>query len=119
MNVIAKAMVAAGSVDDLYAIRAVVGKALPNPGDKYPNELFGIAENGVTHCASVIRTVENGKFSKVNHVFSFPKTKEEFEKYKVHPVRAYFLKKDEIKARYQATSFYIRNMHNGNKCYVL
>jgi hypothetical protein len=100
MNVIAKAMVAAGSVDDPYAIRAVVGKALPNPGDKYPNELFGIAEN----CAGVIRTIENGKFSKVNHVFSFPKTKEEFEKYKVHPVRAYFLKKDEIKARYQATS---------------
>jgi hypothetical protein len=73
--------------------------ALPNPGDKYPNELFGIAENGVMYCAGVIRTVENGKFSKVNYVFSFPKTKEEFEKYKVHPVHAYFLKKDEIKAR--------------------
>ena len=87
MNVIAKAMVAAGSVDDPYAIRAVVGKALPNPGDKYPNELFGIAENEVTHCASVICTVENGKFSKVNHVFSFPKTKEEFEKYNDHSSR--------------------------------
>lgn len=82
MMTIAKAMVASDSVSDPYAIRAAVGKVLPNLGDKYPNELFGIEENGVMKCAGVIQTVENAKFSKVDYVFSFPKTKEEFEKVK-------------------------------------
>jgi len=55
-----------------------LGKALSNLGDKYPNELFGIEENG----AGVIQTVENGKFSKVEYIFSFPKTKEELDRVK-------------------------------------
>ncbi|MEE9912298.1 MAG: ABC transporter substrate-binding protein [Deltaproteobacteria bacterium] len=82
MKVIAKAMVAADSVNDPYAIRAAVNKVLPNLGDKYHNELFGIEDNGVMKCAGVIQTVENGKFSKVDYIFSFPKTKEEYEKVK-------------------------------------
>lgn len=82
MKVIAKAMIAADSVSDTYAIRAAVCKVLPNLGDKYPNELFGVENNGVMKCAGVIQFLENGKFSKVDYVFSFPKTKEEFDKVK-------------------------------------
>jgi len=29
-----------------------------------------------------MQTVREGKFSKVDYIFSFPKTKEDFEKYK-------------------------------------
>lgn len=82
MHIVAKAMVAAGSVDDPYAIRSAVPKALPILGDKYPNELFSVEENGVMNAAGVIQSVENGKFSKVDYTFAFPKSKEEFDKYK-------------------------------------
>lgn len=82
MHIIAKAMVASGSVSDPYAIRASIGKALPILGDKYPNELFSVEENGVMNAAGVIQSVENGKFSKVDYTFAFPKTKADYERYK-------------------------------------
>jgi len=82
MHVIAEAMVIAGSVSDPYAIRGAVGKALPILGDKYPSELFNIAENGVMNSPGIIQSVEHGKFQKVYYTLSFPKTKAEFEKYK-------------------------------------
>jgi len=82
MHIVAKAMVVAGSVEDPYAIRAAVSKALPILGDKYPNELFSVEENGVMNAAGVIQSVENGKFSKVDYTFAFPKTKADFEKFR-------------------------------------
>ena len=82
MHVIAKAMVLSGSVSDPYSIRAAVSKALPILGDKYPNELFNVDDNGVMNAAGVIQTVEKGKFSKVDYTFAFPKSKAEFEKYR-------------------------------------
>lgn len=82
MHIIAKAMIAAGSVEDPYAIRSAVPKVLPILGDKYPNELFSVDENGVMNAAGVIQTVENGKFSKVDYTFAFPKTKADFEKFR-------------------------------------
>lgn len=81
MHVVARAMQAADSREPA-AIRAAVAKALPTAGDKFPNELFGIADNGVMYCGGLLQTVTNGKFSKVDYIFSFPKSKEEFEKYK-------------------------------------
>jgi hypothetical protein len=81
MHIVARAMKAANSREPA-AIRAAIAKALPTAGDKFPNELFGIADNGVMYCGAVIQTVTNGKFSKIDYIFSFPKTKEEFEKYK-------------------------------------
>ncbi|MFO7570728.1 MAG: ABC transporter substrate-binding protein [Smithellaceae bacterium] len=79
MHIIARAMSAAGSVGDPYAIRASIGSVLPTTGDQYPSELFGIDDSGVMYSGSVVQLVENGKFSKVDYVFSFPKTREEFE----------------------------------------
>lgn len=82
MHVIAEAMAIAGSVSDPYAIRKAVGKALPVLGDKYPSELFGIEENGVMNSPGIVQAVEDGKFQKVHYTLAFPKTKQEFEKYK-------------------------------------
>ncbi len=82
MHVIAEAMILAGSVSDPRAIRGAVAKALPILGDKYPNELFRIQENGVLDSGGGIQSVDNGKFGKVYYILSFPKSLAEFEKFK-------------------------------------
>ena len=82
MHLIAKAMQKADSVVDPHAIRAAMASVLPAVGDEYPSELFGIDDTGVIHCGGAIQSVENGKFSKVDYIFSFPKTKQEFDKVK-------------------------------------
>jgi len=82
MHVIAEAMILAGSVSDPRAIRGAVAKALPILGDKYPNEFFRIQENGVLDSGGGIQSVDNGKFSKVHYILSFPKSMAEFEKFK-------------------------------------
>ena len=81
MHLLAKAMKAADSIKAVD-IRRNVYKGLPALGDKYPNELFGIADNGVMYTGAVMQYVVNGKFSKVDYVMSFPKTRVEFDKYK-------------------------------------
>jgi branched-chain amino acid transport system substrate-binding protein len=81
VHVIARAAVAANSVD-AKIIRRNLYKALPTSGDKVPNELFGIEENGNFLCGLIMQNVKDGKFSKVDYILPFPKTKAEFEKYK-------------------------------------
>lgn len=81
MHVIARAMEAADSIKAVDARRAI-SKVLPTPGDKYPNELFGIDENGVMYCGAVVQYVANSKFSKVDYILSFPKSQGEFDQYK-------------------------------------
>lgn len=81
MHVINRAVKAGNSVKAVD-IRRNIAKALPTAGDKFPNELFDIEENGVMHCGNAMQTVANGKFSKVDYVLSFPKTKLAFDKYK-------------------------------------
>lgn len=81
MHIIARAITAAQSLD-AKVVRQNIAKALPTAGDKFPNELFNIEENGVMNCGTIMQYVINGKFSKVDYVISFPKTKEEFEKIK-------------------------------------
>jgi branched-chain amino acid transport system substrate-binding protein len=81
LHVIARAAVAANSVDP-KVIRGNLYKALPTTGDQVPNELFGIEENGNFLCGLIMQYVKNGKFSKVDYIMPFPKTKADFEKYK-------------------------------------
>jgi len=81
MHVIARAIVAAQSTD-AKVVRRNIAKALPTLGDTVPNELFGIQENGFMYCGLIMQQVRNGKFTKVDYLFNFPKTKTEFEKYK-------------------------------------
>ena len=63
MHALARAIVAAGSVDDVYKIRAAFPKALATPmlGDRFPNEVFGIADNGRMHILASVQTITNGK----------------------------------------------------------
>ena len=81
MQVIAKTIKAANSINPVD-IRKNIAKALPTTGDKVPNELFGIQENGNFLCGLIMQNVKDGKFSKVDYILSFPKTQAEFEKYK-------------------------------------
>ncbi len=81
LRVIAKTMQITGSAHPAD-IRANLHRALPVSGDELPGELFGIQENGHFLCGLVMQTVKDGRFSKVDYILSFPKTKEEFEKYK-------------------------------------
>ncbi len=81
MQVIAKTVQITGSTNPAE-IRKNLYKALPTSGDKVPNELFGIEENGNFLCGLVMQTVKDGKFSKVDYILPFPKTQAEFEKYK-------------------------------------
>jgi len=81
MHVIAKTIRIANSINPVD-IRKNLAKALPTTGDKVPNELFGIQENGNFLCGLIMQNVKDGKFSKVDYILPFPTTKEEFEKYK-------------------------------------
>ena len=81
LRVIAKTMQLTGAICPAE-IRANLQHALPVVGDELPCELFGIRENGDLLCGLVMQTVRDGKFSKIDYILSFPKTKEEFEKYK-------------------------------------
>ncbi len=60
---LAKAMIAAGTVEDVQAIRAAFPKAFPLLGDKFPTEMFGISDVGRTHMAAAVQTIKNGKYS--------------------------------------------------------
>ncbi|HCX01664.1 MAG TPA: hypothetical protein DHO02_04540, partial [Syntrophaceae bacterium] len=63
---LAKAIVTAGTVTDVYKIRAAFAKALETPmlGDKYPNEVFGIEPAGRLQIMASVGTITNGKFDK-------------------------------------------------------
>ncbi len=81
MKVIAKTIALTQSLDP-RVIRQNIPKALPTLGDEVPNELFGMNEQGFMYCGLIAQQVKNGKFTKVYYLFTFPKTKAEFEKYK-------------------------------------
>ena len=81
MHIIARAVQASQSVD-AKIVRRNIHKALPTAGDKFPNELFNIEDNGVMNCGAIMQYVINGKFSKIDYVLSFPRTQLEFEKAK-------------------------------------
>jgi len=85
MHALAKAIVAAGTVDDIYKIRAGFDKALavaPMLGDKYPNEVFGITKAGRLWIAASVQTITNGKSDVSSLHVWWPKTQAEFDKVK-------------------------------------
>lgn len=81
MQVLARAISAAQSTD-AKVVRRNIHKALPTLGDKGPNELFAMNDNGFMYCGLLMQQVKNGKFTKPDYIFAFPKTRTEFEKYK-------------------------------------
>jgi branched-chain amino acid transport system substrate-binding protein len=82
MHALAKAIVAAQSVDDVYKIRAAFPKAFPLLADKYPNEAFGITDNGRMQIMASVQTVTNGKWDKPELYVWWTKTQNEFDSVK-------------------------------------
>lgn len=81
MHALAKAMAAAGTVDDPVAIRAAFPKAFPLRGDKYPVEYFGITPGGRMQIAGAVQTIKDGKYSPVQSWYWWFKSPEELQKF--------------------------------------
>jgi len=79
---LAKAMVIAGTVDDVYAIRAAYPKVYPMLADKYPIELFGESPLGRIYWPASVQTIKNGKYDSFSQFVWWPKNQAEFNKVK-------------------------------------
>jgi branched-chain amino acid transport system substrate-binding protein len=81
MHALARAIVAAGSVDDVYKIRNAFPKALAVPmlGDKFPNEVTGINPAGRMHIAASVQTITNGQSDPSVLYVWWPETQAAFE----------------------------------------
>ena len=75
-------MAAAGTVDDVYAIRAAFPKAFPLLGDKFPSApWYGITAGGRMDCPGSIQTIDkDGNYGKVKLALWQYKTEQEFKK---------------------------------------
>ncbi len=82
MHALAKAMVAAGTVEDAVAIRAAFPKAFPLPGDKFPSEYHGISDKGRMHCMASVQMIKDGKYSPADLYAYWQKDQAEFDKLK-------------------------------------
>lgn len=80
MHALAKAMVAAGTVEDVWAIRAAFEKVFPLPGDKFPTEYFGITKTGRMITTATIEVLKGGQYSAPMPGVWWPKTEEEFKR---------------------------------------
>ncbi len=81
MFALSKAMAAAGTVDDVYAIRAAFPKAFPLLGNKFPSEFLGITPAGRMYCLGSIQVIDQaGKYGQVQLVAWQYKTEAEFKK---------------------------------------
>ena len=79
VHVLAEAIAAAGTVDNVTAIRAAIPRAFPMMGDKYPMEIYGVTPNGILIYFPVTQTMKHGKFTKATGYIWWAKTKKEFE----------------------------------------
>ncbi|HQL00777.1 MAG TPA: ABC transporter substrate-binding protein [Smithellaceae bacterium] len=79
MHALAKAIAASGTQDDVYAVRAAFGKAMPLLGDQYPGEAFGIAPSGRMQVQCILQTISGGKFSPGSAYIWWTQTPQEFE----------------------------------------
>jgi branched-chain amino acid transport system substrate-binding protein len=77
---LAKAIQAANTVDDVYAIRAAFPKAFPLLSDKFPSEIHGISSAGRVYMPASVQSIKNGKFSKPEMYIWWTKTQADFDK---------------------------------------
>ena len=82
MHALAKAIVTAGTVDDVYKIRAAFPKALDPPmlGDKYPNAVYGVTDAGRMLIMASVQTVTRGKSDPSVLYAWWPQTQKEFDR---------------------------------------
>ncbi len=77
MYYLARAIQAANTVDDVYAIRAAFPKAFPRIG---PTETYGISPTGRVQIMVSLQSIRNGKFTKPEVYVWWTKTQAEFDK---------------------------------------
>ena len=82
MHALAKAIAAAGTQDNVYAVRAALPKALPMLGDKYPGEMYGVSGAGRIYMPTVIQAIKGGKFTQPDVYIWWTNSTEEFENVK-------------------------------------
>ncbi len=82
VHALARAMEAAGTVEDPVAIRAAFPKAFPMLGDKFPAEYFGINDKGRMMVMPSVQLIKDGKYSPTVFYAYWPKNEEEFNKVK-------------------------------------
>ncbi|MCL6610858.1 MAG: ABC transporter substrate-binding protein [Peptococcaceae bacterium] len=82
MHALARAMAAAGSVEDAPAIRAAFPKAFPLTGDKFPSEFFDISDKGRMHCMASVQMIKDGKYSPADLYAYWQNDQADFEKLK-------------------------------------
>ena len=77
---LARAIQAANTVDDVYAIRAAFPKIFPLLGDKFLTEDHGISSAGRVYTMVGVQEIKNGKFTQPDHYVWWAKTQAEFDK---------------------------------------
>ncbi len=82
MQALARAIGAAGTADDVRAIRAAFPKIVPILGDKYPWEVFAITPGGLMVSPAIVQTMKHGKFTQPHSYVWWAKTEKEFEQVK-------------------------------------
>ncbi len=83
MHALAKAMVVAGSVSDVYKIRAAFPKGFPLIGKYFPSEFLGITPGGRMYCPGSQQMIDaSGKYGPVELLAWWCKNEQEFNKLK-------------------------------------
>jgi branched-chain amino acid transport system substrate-binding protein len=79
MHALARAIEAAGTVEDVYKIREAFSQAFPLYATEFPMEAYGINEQGRVLVVTATQTINEGKKELPELFFWWPKTQEEFE----------------------------------------
>jgi hypothetical protein len=82
MQALARAIVAAGTVNDVHAIRSSFHKAFPMLGDKFPTEARGITSDGRMEIIPYAQMVKGGKLTTPTVYVWWSKTQQEFNQVK-------------------------------------
>ena len=82
MHSLARAIAAAGTQDNVYAIRAAFPKAYPMLGDQFPGDMYGISSSGRMYIPLVIQSIKGGKFAPSEAYVWWTKSQDEFERIK-------------------------------------
>lgn len=79
MHALARAVVAAGTVDDVFQIREAFSKAFPMYATEFPMECYGLTEQGRALVVTATQTITDGQMDLPELYFWWPDTQAAFE----------------------------------------
>jgi len=82
MHALSRAIVSAGTVDDVFRIRAAFPKVFPLLADRFPTEAFGINSAGRMLILASVQTVTDGKLNRAELYAPWPTSQREFDQLK-------------------------------------